>query len=58
MCADFLSHCQRLLVRNRLHFAGSEGFGSGAVVSQVKFSADKYDRDIGRVVLNLGVPLD
>lgn len=57
MCADLLGHGQGLLVRDRLHLAGSQGLGGCAIVSQVELGADQDDGDIGGVVFDLGVPL-
>lgn len=57
MCADLLGDGQGLLVRDGLHLAGAQGFGGGAVVSQVELGADQDDGDVGGMVLDLGVPL-
>lgn len=57
VCADFLGHDQGLLVRDRLHLAGSQSLGCCAVVSQIELGAHQDDGDIGGVVFNLGVPL-
>jgi hypothetical protein len=57
MCADLLGDGQGLLVRDGLHLAGAQGFGRGAVISQVELGADQDDGDVGGVVFDLGVPL-
>lgn len=57
MCADLLGDGQGLLVRDRLHLAGAQGFGSGAVVSQVELGADQDDGDVGGVVFDFREPL-
>lgn len=57
MCADLLGDGQGLLVRDWLHFAGAQGFGRGAIISQVELGADEDDGDIGGVVFDFGVPL-
>lgn len=57
MCSDFLGDAQGLLVGDRLHFAGSEGFEGCAVVAEVQLGADQNDGDIGGVVFNFWEPL-
>lgn len=54
---DLLGAEQRLLVRYGLHALLSQGLEGGGVLSKIELGADEDDWDIGRVVVNLGVPL-
>lgn len=54
---DVLGALQRLIVRYRLHPLLSETLQSLGVFSQIELSADKYDRDVGRMVVDLWEPL-
>lgn len=57
VCSDFLGHAQSLFVGDGLHFAGSQCFGGGAVISEIKLGADKDDGDVRGVMFDLGEPL-
>lgn len=54
---DILGALQRLIVRYRLHPLLSETLQSLGVFSQIELSANKYDRDVWRMVVDLWEPL-
>lgn len=55
--ADLLGAGQGLLVRHRLHALGPQGVEGGGVFAEIELGADEDDGDVGRVVVDLGVPL-
>ena len=57
VCSDFLGHAQSLFVGDGLHFARSQCFGGGAVISEIKLGTDKDDGDVRGVMFDLGEPL-
>lgn len=54
---DILGALQRLVIRYRLHSLLSETLQCLGVFSQIELSANKYDGDVGRVVVDLWEPL-
>jgi hypothetical protein len=54
---DFLSHGERLLIRNRLHLLRAESFRRRFVLSQIQFGANENDRNAWGVMLDFRIPL-
>ena len=54
---DVLGALQRLVVRYWLHPLLSEALERLGVFSQIELSSNEYDRDVGRMVVDLWVPL-
>lgn len=54
---DILGALQRLVVRYGLHPLLSETLERLGVFSQIELSANEYDRDVGRMVVDLWEPL-
>lgn len=57
MCLDLLGHHDGLLVLYGAHLLLPEALLDRFVVPQVELRADEDDRHVGRVVVDLGVPL-
>lgn len=57
MCSDFLGADQGLVVRYRLHSLLSEALQSLGVFSQIQLGANEDDWNVGRVMIDLWVPL-
>jgi hypothetical protein len=58
MCPNILCAHKSLVVGNRLHPLSTETLQGRRVLAEVKFGSDQDDRDIGRMVIDLGVPLE
>jgi hypothetical protein len=54
---DLLGASQRLLIWYRLHALLSERFEGGCVLSKIELGSDKNDGNVGRMMVDLGVPL-
>ena len=57
MRADLAAHLDRLLVADGLHALLAQAVDGGRVLAQVELGAHEDDRHVGRVVLDLRVPL-
>lgn len=55
---DFLGANKGLLVRNGFHALLAQGLECGGILPQIKLGADEDNRDVGRMVIDLRVPLD
>jgi hypothetical protein len=55
--SNLLCARQCLIVRHGFHPLLTKGVEGGGILSQVELGADENDRNIGGVVVNLGVPL-
>jgi len=55
--ANGLGHLKRALLADHVQAFAGELRGRGLIVSQIGLGADEDDRHVGRVVLNLRVPL-
>jgi hypothetical protein len=58
VCLDFLGASQRLFVRHGLHTLLAEGLERSGVFSKIELGSDQDDGDIGRMMVDLGVPLE
>lgn len=53
LCAD-----KRLVVRNRFHPLGAKTLKGGGVFAKIELGSDEDDGNVGRVMVDLWVPLD